>query len=309
MKKQPSNSLLLSIILVNFNGWDWTEKCLDSFPNLQNWSELKTQIEVIVVDNGSRDESVKKLRKLDWITLLELPENLGFSGGNNVGIRAAQAPFILLLNTDTEFLPETNLLALLQNFSDDSVGVVTPKIVLPNGELDHACHRGFPTPWNAAWYFSGIAKLFPSFRPIAGYRQSWKDLSTKHEVDACSGAAMLVRTKNLEKVGFLDESFFMYAEDIDWCYRFAENGFKTLYDPAVTILHHKHKSGMKNSSWETKQRSTAAFFDTMKQFMWKHYTEKYPRFVLRLSSVMIDLLKYWKITSERKRYERTLSSQ
>lgn len=309
MKKQPSSSLQISIILVNFNGWNWTQKCLESFQNLHNWDEVQRQIEVIVVDNGSQDELVKELRTVDWITLIELPENVGFSAGNNVGMRAAQAPYVMLLNTDTEFSPNTDLHSLLDNFSKTEVGVVTPKIVLPTGELDHACHRGFPTPWNAAWYFSGVAKLFPKFRPVAGYRQSWKDLGTKHEVEACSGAAMIVRSEYLDKVGLLDEAFFMYAEDIDWCYRFAENGFKTIYDPSVTILHHKHKSGMKNASWETKERSTHAFFDTMKQFMWKHYTNRYPTFVLRLSSVMIDLLKYWKITSERKRYERTISSQ
>lgn len=309
MKKQRSNKLRpeLSIIFVNYNGKAWLEKCLTSLQHLS--SDQRAVIEMIVVDNGSNDGSVSWLKKQKGIRLIELSENRGFSGGNNVGIQHAEAPFILLLNTDTELPADTDLLALLKNFENPQVGIVTPKILLASGKLDHACHRGFPTPWNAAMYYSGIAKLFPRWKAVAGYRQSWKDLAQKHEVEACSGAAMIVRAEALEKVGLLDESFFMYAEDIDWCYRFAQNGYTTIYDPAVTILHHKYKSGQQTAKWETKKKTTSAFFDTMKQFMDKHYQEKYPKFVLRLSSVMIDLLKYWKLTNERMKYERTVSSK
>src|SRR5690606_37017252 len=116
----------------------------------------------------------------------------------------------LLLNTDTEFPPKTDLLSLLDNFTNAKVGIVTPKIILPSGKLDHACHRGFPTPWNAAMYYSGIGKIFPKWKLVAGYRQSWKDLSSRHEVEACSGAAMILRSEALTQVGLLDESFFMY---------------------------------------------------------------------------------------------------
>lgn len=301
MKKLRADSPQLSVIIVNYNGWNWVEKCLHSFENLP--PSQREQMQIIVVENGSTDDSLSQLQKIGGIQLIVSEENRGFSAGNNLGIQQATAPYIMLLNSDTEFLPNTDLFQLLENFSDPKVGIVTPRINLADGTLDHACHRGFPTPWNAAWYFSGVAKLFPKWKFIAGYRQSWKDLTTKHEVDACSGAAMIVRASTLPEIGLLDEEFFMYAEDIDWCYRFAQQGYKTLYDPSVVILHHKHKSGLKNSSWETKERTTSAFFDTMKQFMDKHYQEKYPKFVLRLSSVMIDILKYWKLTSERKRYE------
>lgn len=316
MKKPPVNSTpknvretaagaapRLSIIVLNYNGWDWTKKCLDSLQNIVE----KDQVEVIVVDNASTDDSLQHLRKYPGIQLVEAAQNRGFSAGNNLGIQYAQAPFIMLLNSDAEIRPNTKLLTLLDNFSDPRVGIVTPRIELPTGELDHACHRGFPTPWNAACYYSGVGTLFPRFRLVAGYRQSWKDFSTIHTVDACSGAAMIVRQSALPAVGLLDEDFFMYAEDIDWCYRFAELGYSTLYDPTVIIIHHKHKSGLSTSSWETKERSISAFFDTMKQFMNKHYQRRYPRFVLRLSSAMIDLLKYWKLTSERKKYERAAS--
>lgn len=305
MKKPLSNvKPKLSVILLNYNGWDWVEKCLHSFQHLDNWTKSgPDNMEVILVDNGSTENRLTEIkRKYPWIITIASQENRGFSAGNNLGIRQSQAPFVMLLNTDTEFLPETNLLDLLDNFVRPEVAVVTPRVELPSGELDHACHRGFPTPWNAALYFSGIAKLFPNSPSLGGYRMSWLDLTSVHEIEACSGAAMIVRKSAIEQVGYLDEDYFMYAEDIDWCYRFAQAGWKTVYDPQVTIIHHKYKSGQKTTQWDTKQRTISAFYDTMKQFMEKHYRNKYSRVILFLSFVMIEVLKKWKLHHERKQY-------
>ncbi len=305
MKKLPTNNKpKLSIILLNFNGWNWVEQCLHSFHHLDEWKENGPQdIEVILIDNASQhDQTAQFVTRYPWLRVKRLSHNGGFSAGNNVGIQMAKSPFVMLLNTDTEFLPQTSLLSLLENFTDDRVAVVTPKIVLSNGQLDHACHRGFPTPWNAASYYGGLARLFPRWKLTAGYLQSWKDIQSKHEVDACSGAAMIVRVAAIDQVGMLDEDFFMYAEDIDWCYRFAQAGWKTLYDPKVTIRHHKYKSGQGQVDWQIKAKTITAFFDTMKQFMNKHYHSKYPRVVLFVSFVMIEVLKKWKLHNERKKY-------
>lgn len=304
---KPQNKILLSIILVNYKGWAWLEKCLQSFSHLQGFDPKSghEEIEVILIDNGSGDDTLERVNKhFPWVKCRGLEENLGFAGGNNVGIQMSHGENIMLLNTDTEFFPQTNLLLLLENMRDAKIAVITPKVVLDSGELDHASHRGFPTPWNAFSYFSGLAKIFPFIPFFSGYLQSWKDLDTPHEVEACSGAAMIVRKEAIDEVGMLDESFFMYAEDIDWCYRFAQAGWKTWYDPRVKVLHHKHKSGLKSTgNWEVKERTTRAFYDTMKQFFRKHYKDQYSSLVMLVIFWAIDTMKERKIGQERKRYD------
>ncbi|MCD8485110.1 glycosyltransferase family 2 protein [Candidatus Woesebacteria bacterium] len=298
----------LSLILVSYNSWSWVEKCLASFTNVAEWDPdpKKTPLEVILVDNASSDGVLEQVKqKFPWVKTYALGENRGFSAGNNVGIQHASAPFIMLLNTDTEFPPQTNLLSLLDVFAEDpEIGVVTPRVELDSGEIDPSSHRGFPTPWNAMMYYSGLAKRFPQRKWAAGYHLSWMDLSTAHEIEACSGAAMIVRRTAMEEVGLLDESYFMYAEDIDWCYRFHLGKWKIWYDPRVVIIHHKHKSGLgKAVKWETKEKTIRAFYDTMKQFWRKFYTDRYPALIMIFVFAMIELLKYRKLQQERKHYE------
>jgi len=300
----------LSIVLVSFNSWGWVEKCLHSFRNLHGWSEdsQKSPFEVILVDNASTDGVVSKVQKqFPWVKTYELKQNRGFAAGNNQGIQQASAPVVMLLNTDTEFPPDTDLLSLLQVFDHHSdIAVVTPRVILADGSLDAASHRGFPTPWNALMYYSGVANRFPRWRWTAGYHLSWKDLDTAHEIHACSGAAMLVRQEAIARVGLLDEAYFMYAEDIDWCYRFHEAKWRVWYDPSVTVIHHKYKSGIGSMvSWETKEKTIRAFYDTMKQYWRKFYTDRYPALVMIFVFAMIELLKYRKLQKERKHYENT----
>lgn len=298
----------LSIILVSYNGQVWLEKCLNSLVHLHGWQtdQRSNPFEVILVDNASEQDIVGWVqKKYPWVKTVALAENRGFSAGNNVGLQRASADTVMLLNTDTEFAPDTDLLGLVERLQrQPQAAALTPKVVLTDGSLDHACHRGFPTPWNAVMYFSGIARVLPWFPPVAGYRQSWKNLNRPHQIDACSGAAMLVKKAAIEEVGYLDESYFMYAEDIDWCYRFKQAGWEIWYDPSVVITHHKHKSGMggKQVAWEVKERTISAFYDTMKQFFRKFYSHRYPRFVMGGVFVMIELLKSRKIRRERKRY-------
>lgn len=300
----------LSIIILNYNSWQWTKQCLESLANLVSWDQSESPqqgpvgIEVIVVDNNSTASPLTKVNQsFPFAKTIQSDRNLGFAAGNNLGIKIARAPFVMLLNADTVFKPKTDLLALLDNLKKDQVGVVTPRIELSDGQLDHACHRGFPTPWNSAMYFSGLAKRFPKVKWLGGYQLSWQDLSQAHQIDACSGAAMIVRAQALKEVGLLDEDYFMYAEDIDWCYRFKQAGYQVWYDPQVTVIHFKHKTGLKNQEWKTRKRTINAFYDTMIQFMQKNYQGRYPWLVLQGSFVMIKLLKILKIWQERTQYE------
>lgn len=295
------SSPFLTIVLVNFNSGEWLERCLQSFQNLQGWSPSSKEIKVVMVDNASTDGSTEQVeKKYPWVEITRLPQNVGFAAGNNVALAKVTTEFAMLLNTDTEFRPDTDLSDFIRrNFADSKVAVVSPRVELASGQLDHASHRGFPTLWNSAMYFLGVEKRFPKNRVAAGYTLGWLDTHTAHEIQACTGAAMIIRTAAMQEVGLFDEAFFMYAEDIDWCYRFAAAGWKIWYDPSVIITHHKHKSGKsKQGNVETKLRTTAAFYDTMKQYFRKH-NQRTPTLVLLLAFAMIDLLKYRKMAQER----------
>lgn len=275
----------LSIILLSFNTRVYLAQALQSIEAQKqpNW-------EVIVVDNASSDNSVEMVKKdFPWVRVIKNKENIGFAAGNNVGMKQAQGQYIMLMNSDAELYKNSKLITLIEYLdSHHDVGIVTPKVVMGNGALDQASHRGIPTPWNALTYYVGLEKLF-AHTPVlnvlfGGYHQTWKSLSSMHEIDACTGAAMIVRAIAIDEVGLFDDQFFMYGEDLDWCYRFKKAGWKIVFYPEVEVLHHKNKSGIKreNKTDEAniiKKRSHAHFFDTMVQFYDKHYVSAYPNFI------------------------------
>jgi GT2 family glycosyltransferase len=288
----------LSIIIVSYNTKDFLEKCLTSvFANtLDAYS-----IEVIVVDNDSHDDSTAMVKShFPKVFLIENKENLGFSKANNIGIKKAKGRYILFLNSDTEVSKDTfaTMIAFMDEYPD--AGASTCKLVMSNGKLDDGSHRGFPTPWNAFAYFSGLAKLFPSSMLFNGYNLAWKDLEKIHTIDALVGAFMLVRREAGEQANWWDEEYFFYGEDLDFCYVLKQKGWKIYYVPTTEVLHYKGVSGgIKNvskelttASLETKKRATLARFNAMKIFYKKHYKQKYPSFLTWLVMKGIDI-KLW----------------
>lgn len=273
----------LEIIIVNFNSQFWLKKTLETAEEFY-LSKTKKKVLVTVVDNGSEDDSVKIVKKdFPWVNLMELTENLGFSAANNKALELTKARNCMLVNSDVEFTTESNLDVLLDVMNKNThIGVITPRVEFKNGEIDPACHRGEPDPWTSFTYFSKLASLFPQSSLFARYHQTYQNLFEPHEIDACSGAAMLVRKSAMDKVGVLDERFFMYAEDLDWCKRFRESGYTIYYYPKVVVIHHKHKSGIKNASQKIARKTRMHFYDTMLQYYDKHYRDTYPEFVRTL---------------------------
>jgi len=270
----------LSLVILNYNSKFWLKKCLSSIHE-EYLSKTKNLVEVIVVDNHSHDDSIEMIKNdFNWVKLIELDDNKGFSAGNNVALKQIESEYAMLLNSDTEFTTLSNL-DLLLNFMDSNsqAAVVTPKLMLPDGNLDWASHRGEPTPWASLTYYLGLEQLFPNSAVFGQYHQKYTNLNSPHQIDACSGAAMMVRTQYMDEVGFLDEQFFMYAEDLDWCKRFREVGYEVWYMPEVEVIHHKYKSGIKTQSPLTAIQSKRHFYNTMLQYYDKHYRDKYPRFV------------------------------
>jgi hypothetical protein len=218
-----------------------------------------------------------------WVTLLQQSENNGFAAGNNVALEKSSARYCMLLNSDVECTAKSNF-DILVDFMDqkEQIGIITPRVQFSNGKLDPACHRGEPTISASFFYFSGLENFFPFSKIFGAYHQTYKRLDTIHTIDACSGAAMIVRMSATKKIGFLDEQFFMYAEDLDWCKRFRDAGFLVVYHPSVVVIHHKYKSGIKGISKQIARKTRHHFYDTMLQYYDKHYAKEYPGFVRSL---------------------------
>ncbi|MBP7875860.1 glycosyltransferase family 2 protein [Candidatus Woesebacteria bacterium] len=275
-----SKKVDLEIIILTYNSGFWLKKTLST---LHEFFLLRTKLDckVTVVDNNSEDNTLEVLRsEFPWVETLSLSTNLGFSNGNNQALKQSNSRYALLLNSDMQATTETNFDTLVAFMDKEKkVGISTPKIEFLNGDIDPACHRGEPTLWSAFTYFSGLAKLFPKTKLFAQYHQTYKDFSSIHTIDACSGAAMMIRTTLLKEVGLLDERFFMYAEDLDLCRRSRDAGYLIAYNPGVRIIHHKYKSGIRGSSKKIARETRQHFYDTMLQYYDKHYAKQYPAFV------------------------------
>lgn len=293
----------LSIIIISFNTSDLTVACLQSIK--EHVKDIS--YEVIVVDNASRDDSViqvQNLKRKDQNHSLKLKiivnkENSGFSKANNIGIKESSGRYVLFLNSDT-VVPE-NTLETMVRFMDEhkDAGAATCFVRMPNGQLDDAAHRGFPTPWNALWHFSGVAKIFSHSTFFNGYHMGWKNLDKTHEIDTLAGAFMIVRREAGEQVKWWDEDYFFYGEDIDFCYLLKEHGWKIYFVPEVEILHYKGASGgikkesekVTTANLETKQWVTKQRFGAMRTFYKKHYMDKYPTIITWIIIKAIDMKK------------------
>jgi len=290
----------LSIIIISFNTKSLLRDCLNSI--IKNKGEIK--LEIIVIDNGSSDKSPQMVEQLfPQVKLIKNKENLGFSKANNLGIRKSKGKYILLLNSDTVIMPKT--LETMINFMERNpqIGVSTCRVELPSGEIDPACHRGFPTPWRAFTYFSGLEKLFPKIGIFSGYHLLNLPLNTIHEIDSPSGCFYLVRKKAIKEVGNLDEDYFMYGEDLDWSFRFKKKGWKIVYFPFVKILHRKYSSGLKKKlkpsllNYRIREKTIRAFYNAMRIFYNKHYKNKYPTFLKIIIFKTIALMEQLNLTS------------
>jgi N-acetylglucosaminyl-diphospho-decaprenol L-rhamnosyltransferase len=188
---------------------------------------------------------------------------LGFHGPKQVDVDAPR--YAVLLNADTEVPPDAFYRMMQYMDSRPEIGVAGPKLVLNDGSLDLACRRSFPTPLVSFYRFSGLSKLFPDHPQFGRYNMTFADPDEELEVDSVVGAYMQVRREAIEAVGLLDETFFMYGEDLDWAYRIKTAGWKVFYYPSVVIKHVKRASSRKS------QRAQFEFNRAMLIFYRKHY--------------------------------------
>ena len=257
----------VSIIIVNYNTKKLTMECIQSIYH----SNMLFQYEILLVDNNSTDGTVEAVEsQFPNVKIIANTENVGFSKANNQAIRLSIGRYILLLNSDT-IVKYRTIDAMIQ-FMDEhlNIGASGCKVVLPDGSLDKACHRGFPTPSASFYYISGLAGRFPTSARFNSYHLGHLNMNEIHEVDCLVGAFMLVRREAILQVGLLDETFFMYGEDIDWCYRIKEAGWKIYYYPHTEIVHYKGASSRKKPF-----KIVYEFHRAMYLFHKKHFASKY----------------------------------
>jgi N-acetylglucosaminyl-diphospho-decaprenol L-rhamnosyltransferase len=256
-------------VIVSYTGApDLLRACLGS---LREHPPASASMTVHVVDNGSTDGTPEMVRReFPEVTLHELGYNSGFCVANNLVLRSSQAPYVLLLNPDTEVFEGVldHMLGVMRERPD--VGMSSCRLAQPDGTFDHASKRSFPTPLGALAHFTGIGRRAEAPRRLAQYRSPGLGEYEEGEIDAVNGAFMLVRRAALDDVGLLDEAYWLYMEDLDWCFRFHQKGWKVWYDGSVTVLH--VKGGMSKSEGHRAWRSNLAFHRSMGRFYRKFYS-------------------------------------
>jgi GT2 family glycosyltransferase len=231
----PEDTVDVSIVIVNWNACAYLRNCLRS---IAEHAHARTY-EVIVVDNNSSDGSQEMLRTEfpDVIAVLN-EDNPGFAGGNNQGLRIARGRYVLLLNPDTLVLDgaiDTSV-ECADTLRDRKVGVIGCQVWEDAATIQKTCFR-FPSPLNTFLNLLGLTRKFPNSRLLGRAEMGWWDRRDEREVEVVSGMFMLVRREALEQVGPMDEGYFMYAEEADWCYRFWQAGWKCLFTPRARIMH------------------------------------------------------------------------
>jgi len=256
----------LSVIIVNYNVQYFLENCLNSVYN----SSKDLDFEVLVVDNNSVDGSLQMLKeKFPQTTIIANKDNKGFSKANNQGIKIAKGEYVILLNPDT--VVEENTFRLCSNFMDatPNSGGLGVKMLDGKGNFLPESKRGLPTPAVAFYKIFGLASLFPKSEKFGQYHLGHLSKEENHEIEILSGAFMMMRKSVLDEIGLLDESFFMYGEDIDLSYRITQAGYTNHYFSKTQIIHYKGESTKKSSI-----NYVFVFYRAMAIFAKKHFSNK-----------------------------------
>jgi N-acetylglucosaminyl-diphospho-decaprenol L-rhamnosyltransferase len=277
----PGGRPEVSVAVVHYETPGVLEICLRAL----GASTIASSLEVFVVDNASKSfDRIAAERALPGITVVQNPTNVGFGRASNQALKRATGRYLLLLNPDAEVEPRA--LETMTEYMDahPDVGCATARLVLPNGRLDLACRRSFPTPMRAFYRMTFLSRLFPRSRQFGQYNLTYMDEHTECEIDAACGAFMMVRAEVLESVGLLDERYFMYGEDIDWAFRMKAAGWRVMYVPQATVHHLKRAS---SRSW--RPQTIRHFHEAMRIFYREHYESRYPRWVSTLMYAAINV--------------------
>ncbi len=291
----------VSVLITNYNTKDTLRECL-----LNLLTNNYENLEVILFDNASPDGSAEMVKvEFPRVLLIASAQNKGIAFGNNKSFDLATGDYILYIGSDA-FPTKEVFLGMIEYMNDNpQVGLATAKLVTKNGQLDMDAHRGFPTPWTAATHFSRLNRVFKKSRTFNQYYREYEDFSQPHEIDACISHFMFVRKSVVTQINGWDEDYFVFGEDIDFCYRIKEAGYKIMYLPQFEVLHYKGtsvgirktSSAISRASLETKVKMTQAQTNAMRIFYKKHYSKKYPKILTGIIIGSIAILASTRIAS------------
>jgi len=269
----------LAVIIVNYNVKYFLKQCLESVYN----STSLENIEVYVVDNDSKDGSVEMVvESFPKVKLIANKKNVGFSTANNQAIKETNADYVVLLNPDT--LVQSDSFEKVIKFMDEhpDAGGLGVTMIDGNGKFLPESKRGLPTPEVAFFKIFGFSKIFPKSKKFGKYHLGYLDKNETHKIEVLSGAFMAMRMETLDKVGLLDEDFFMYGEDIDLSYRITQGGYENYYFPGTTIIHYKGESTKKSSV-----NYVYVFYKAMAIFAKKHFESNKASLFSKLINIAI----------------------
>jgi GT2 family glycosyltransferase len=232
----PAQKPTISIVIVVWNAKKYVIECLDSIK--ENLGQIRAEVEVIIVDNASTDGSAEIVeQRFPEFKLIRNADNLGFSKANNIGIAQASGDYICLVNSDVKFVDDC-LSPMLQYLEDNpGVAMIGPKMLTAKGEVARSTMR-FPTVWNSLTRALALDLIFRRSALFGGHLMSDFDHQRTIPVEVLNGWFLMMRRKALEKVGLLDPQFFMYGEDVDWCYRFHNAGQKLMFFAGAAAIHY-----------------------------------------------------------------------
>lgn len=282
----------LSIIIVSYNVKDFLTQCIKSIER----SDFKDRTyEIIIIDNDSHDGTKAQIKDLfKNIKFIQNSNNIGFSKAVNIGINESTGKYICLLNPDV-IVDNNCFIDLIKKIDEnENIGCIGPKILNTDGSIQHSCKRSFPTPLNSFFRLFGLDRLFPKSKFFSSYNLTYLNTNETHSVESLSGAFMIFRKKIIDEIGMLDENFFMFGEDLDFCHRIKNNGYSVIYYPKVEIIHYKGES-VKSSQFDM----ISVFYDSMKIYFNKH-SKNYPSwkifsFVVHLGMFVRKLISYVKM--------------
>ena len=257
---------LLSIVIVAYQSREEIGPCLASLPR----EIADGATEVIVVDNSLGDGTAEIVHQdFPWVGYSAPGGNLGFGRANNLGCRQSTGEYVLFLNPDT--ISEAGALehCLRRLQTEPDIGLISPKLVQPDGSMDLACRRSIPTLWDGFCRATGLAAAFPRTALFAGYNLTHLSENGTYDVGAINGAFMMTRREVLDRVGLFDETFFMYGDDLDLCIRMARAGYRIVYDGRVQIIHLKGMSVARDY-----ERMARAIFDANLDVYLKHFNPR-----------------------------------
>ncbi|MFN8619340.1 MAG: glycosyltransferase [Chloroflexota bacterium] len=267
----------VGVVVINYKRYDLLAACLASLA-----ASTRAPDRVVVIDNAT-DRAQLAETLAPFPEALPLPDdgNPGYAASCNSGWRAAGTDLVLFLNADVTLRPDCLERVVAALLADHRIGIVTARLLRPDGTTDHACHRGIPTPSAGLWYSLRLHRLRPRSHRFAAYTMSWLDPATDHDVEACSGAFLLMRTETLERLRGWDEGYWFYAEDLDLCLRATQLGLRVRYVADAVAIHVKGASShlreddaaLDPEERETRARVRAAIVASHRRFFRLHLAE------------------------------------